>query len=97
MTLHYLSERSIEDSLSIETGQNAWVVLVSYLCMLVYISLALGRHRGREGGREGGRAHHFSERSIEDSLSIETSHNTWVVLVSYLCMLIYLSLALGRH
>ncbi|GAB5036681.1 niemann-pick c1 protein [Nannochloropsis oceanica] len=43
MTLHYLSERSIEDSLSFETRQNTWVVLVSYLCMLIYISLALGR------------------------------------------------------
>ena len=43
MTLHYLSERSIQDSLSTETTQNTWVVLVSYLCMLIYISFALGQ------------------------------------------------------
>lgn len=29
--------------LQVETSENAWVVLVSYLCMLVYVSFALGR------------------------------------------------------
>jgi len=49
MRVTYLSERSVEDSLQVETSQNTWVVAVSYICMLVYISVALGRfpHRVR--------------------------------------------------
>lgn len=27
----------------VETSENAWVVLVSFLCMLIYVSVALGR------------------------------------------------------
>lgn len=35
----------------VETSENAWVVLVSYLCMLVYVSLALGRCPDLVGAR----------------------------------------------
>lgn len=38
----YLSERSIPDELDNETTQNAWVVVLSYILMFIYISIALG-------------------------------------------------------
>ena len=49
MKVSYLSERSVDDSLAVEASQNTWVVAVSYLCMLAYISVGLGRfpHRVR--------------------------------------------------
>lgn len=43
ITITYLSERSVEDSLSIETRQNTWVAALSYIFMLIYISVSLGR------------------------------------------------------
>lgn len=38
----YLSERSIPDELDDETTQNAWVVVLSYVLMFVYIGIAMG-------------------------------------------------------
>lgn len=38
----YLSERSVSDELEVETNQNLWVVVLSYLLMFIYISIALG-------------------------------------------------------
>lgn len=38
----YMAQRSVEDSLSVEAGENAWVLIVSYLLMFVYVSLVLG-------------------------------------------------------
>ncbi|CAM9656440.1 unnamed protein product, partial [Ectocarpus fasciculatus] len=37
-----MAERSVSDSLSVEAGENAWVLVVSYLCMFLYVSLILG-------------------------------------------------------
>jgi len=38
----FLSERSVSDELKTETSQNVWVVVLSYLIMFIYISMALG-------------------------------------------------------
>ena len=38
----YMAQRSVADSLSVEAGENAWVLGVSYLCMFLYVSLILG-------------------------------------------------------
>lgn len=37
-----MSERSIPDELDSETTQNAWVVVLSYILMFVYIGMAMG-------------------------------------------------------
>ncbi|CAM9689197.1 unnamed protein product, partial [Hapterophycus canaliculatus] len=37
-----MAQRSVADSLSVEAGENAWVLAVSYLCMFLYVSLVLG-------------------------------------------------------
>ncbi|CAM9650202.1 unnamed protein product [Laminaria digitata] len=37
-----MAQRSVADSLSVEAGENAWVLAVSYLCMFLYVSLILG-------------------------------------------------------
>ncbi|CBJ30169.1 conserved unknown protein [Ectocarpus siliculosus] len=42
MKVSYMAERSVSDSLSVEAGENAWVLVVSYLCMFLYVSLILG-------------------------------------------------------
>lgn len=39
----FLSERSVSDELKTETSQNVWVVVLSYLIMFIYISMALGQ------------------------------------------------------
>ena len=38
----YMAQRSVEDSLAVEAGENAWVLGVSYLCMFLYVALILG-------------------------------------------------------
>lgn len=38
-----MAQRSVEDSLSVEAGENAWVLIVSYLLMFLYVSLVLGQ------------------------------------------------------
>lgn len=40
-----MAQRSVEDSLSVEAGENAWVLIVSYLLMFLYVSLVLGELR----------------------------------------------------
>ena len=43
MIVKYMAQRSVEDSLDVETSQNTWVIIVSYICMLLYVSLTLGQ------------------------------------------------------
>lgn len=43
MKLTYMAERSVADSLVVQTKQNAFVVVVSYLVMFLYVSLSLGK------------------------------------------------------
>ena len=38
----YLAERSIEDNIVLESEQNSSIVVISYLLMLVYVSVAIG-------------------------------------------------------
>ena len=38
----YLAERSIEDNIVLESAQNASIVVISYLLMFVYVSIAIG-------------------------------------------------------
>jgi len=38
----YLAERSIEDNIVLESAQNANIVVISYLLMFMYVSLAIG-------------------------------------------------------
>ena len=38
----YLSERSIEDNIVLETEQNSFIVIISYALMFFYVSLAIG-------------------------------------------------------
>lgn len=38
----YLAERSVEDNIILESNQNASVAVISYLIMLIYVSVALG-------------------------------------------------------
>jgi hypothetical protein len=40
--IEFLSERSIPDELENETSENLWIVIISYLCMFVYIGVAIG-------------------------------------------------------
>lgn len=42
LQVSYMAQRSVADSLSVEAGENAWVLIVSYLCMFLYVSLILG-------------------------------------------------------
>lgn len=42
MQVSYMAQRSVADSLTVEAGENAWVLVVSYLCMFLYVSLILG-------------------------------------------------------
>lgn len=43
MKLTFMAERSIADSLEVQTKQNAFIVVVSYLVMFVYVSMSLGK------------------------------------------------------
>ncbi|CAM9352236.1 unnamed protein product, partial [Sphacelaria rigidula] len=43
MKVSYMAQRSVEDSLSVEAGENAWVLIVSYLLMFLYVALVLGK------------------------------------------------------
>lgn len=38
----YLSERSIEDNIKLESAQNAGIVVISYILMFFYVSIAIG-------------------------------------------------------
>ena len=38
----YLAERSIEDNIKLESSQNASVAIISYILMLIYVSIAIG-------------------------------------------------------
>ncbi|KAJ0410776.1 hypothetical protein ATCC90586_001405 [Pythium insidiosum] len=42
MKLTYMAQRSVADSLEVQTQQNAFVVVVSYLVMFLYVSMSLG-------------------------------------------------------
>lgn len=41
--IEYLSERSVPDELVDETDQNIWIVIISYILMFIYVSLAIGK------------------------------------------------------
>ncbi|KAG7391573.1 hypothetical protein PHYBOEH_006657 [Phytophthora boehmeriae] len=43
MRLTYMAERSVADSLMVQTKQNAFIVVVSYLVMFFYVSASLGK------------------------------------------------------
>ncbi|TYZ63047.1 hypothetical protein PybrP1_010090 [[Pythium] brassicae (nom. inval.)] len=45
MKLTFMAQRSIADSLVVQTSQNAFVVVVSYVVMFAYVSMSLGRFR----------------------------------------------------
>lgn len=38
----YLSERSIEDNIALESSQNAFIIVASYLLMFLYVGCAIG-------------------------------------------------------
>jgi Niemann-Pick C1 protein len=38
----YLAERSIEDNILLESSQNASIVVISYIIMFFYVSMAIG-------------------------------------------------------
>lgn len=40
--INFMAERSVEDELVNETNQNAWIVVLSYIIMFIYVSLAIG-------------------------------------------------------
>ncbi|CAM9116689.1 unnamed protein product [Choristocarpus tenellus] len=42
MKVSFMAQRSVADSLSVEALENAWVMVVSYVCMFIYVSVALG-------------------------------------------------------
>ncbi|RLN06534.1 hypothetical protein BBJ28_00025346, partial [Nothophytophthora sp. Chile5] len=43
MRLTYMAQRSVADSLEVQTKQNAFIVVVSYLVMFLYVSASLGK------------------------------------------------------
>lgn len=45
MKLTYMAQRSIADSLVVQTSQNSFIVVVSYLVMFLYVSMSLGKFR----------------------------------------------------
>lgn len=45
MQLTYMAQRSIADSLVVQTSQNAFIVVVSYVVMFLYVSMSLGNVR----------------------------------------------------
>jgi Niemann-Pick C1 protein len=38
----YLSERSIEDNIALESSQNAFIIVASYILMFIYVGCAIG-------------------------------------------------------
>jgi len=38
----YLAERSVEDNIILETQQNSAIVVISYILMFFYVSMAIG-------------------------------------------------------
>jgi len=38
----YLAERSVQDNIILESSQNSVIVVISYLLMLFYVSMAIG-------------------------------------------------------
>ena len=40
--INYMAERSVQDELVVETSQNAWIIVLSYLLMFIYVSIAIG-------------------------------------------------------
>ena len=42
MKADYLAERSIEDNIKLESSQNTSIVIISYLLMFLYVSVAIG-------------------------------------------------------
>jgi uncharacterized membrane protein YdfJ with MMPL/SSD domain len=38
----YLAERSVEDNIVLETQQNSMIVVISYILMFFYVSMAIG-------------------------------------------------------
>uniref|UniRef100_K3WTQ3 SSD domain-containing protein n=1 Tax=Globisporangium ultimum (strain ATCC 200006 / CBS 805.95 / DAOM BR144) TaxID=431595 RepID=K3WTQ3_GLOUD len=43
MKLTYMAQRSIADSLVVQTSQNAFIVVTSYIVMFLYVSMSLGK------------------------------------------------------
>lgn len=46
LTVSFSAERSIEDEINRESESDVGTVLISYIVMFVYISIALGRIQG---------------------------------------------------
>jgi len=42
MKADYLAERSIQDNIVLESSQNTFVVIISYIMMFMYVSIAIG-------------------------------------------------------
>ena len=42
MKADYLAERSIQDNIVLESSQNASIVVISYILMFLYVSIAIG-------------------------------------------------------
>lgn len=42
MKADYLAERSIQDNIVLESSQNTFVVIISYIMMFLYVSIAIG-------------------------------------------------------
>jgi hypothetical protein len=45
LTIDILSERSVQDALTIETRDNGFIVVLSYILMFIYVAVALGSPR----------------------------------------------------
>ncbi|CAI5732613.1 unnamed protein product [Peronospora destructor] len=45
MRLTYMAQRSVADSLAVQTNQNAFILVVSYFVMFFYVSASLGKFR----------------------------------------------------
>ncbi len=43
LSVSYMAQRSIQDELEVVSSQNTFVVIVSYVAMFIYISLAMGK------------------------------------------------------
>ncbi|EQC31057.1 hypothetical protein SDRG_11243 [Saprolegnia diclina VS20] len=43
LVVESMAQRSVEDALTVETQQNAFIVVLSYLLMFVYVAMALGK------------------------------------------------------
>lgn len=53
LTLNYMVGRSIQDELEVESSQNAFIVALSYILMLFYISIGLGKFPSKVGNTFG--------------------------------------------